>query len=476
MNKHKLHRQAQDLLYDGFGGLPDNRAGSKSFYCCGRGHIPHVSAVSLNVQVVDDKVKSVGFGGLTSCHNSLLCPVCSLERSLQDRQRLDSIVAGAISQGLVCVPVAMTVPHSTEDSLPDLLRRLRSFRNSFYGRGRPRAAFLRRYGIVGQIQAFELTLSVKDFKGYNKAWSDFVNTDDYKSELVSVKADYLAYVNRFVESSIVAMDRDSFVSAPSSTVDFVSEMLKWRSRYFAAQSADRAELRGHFQQEWEKALSCADIVAVEVVRDRFAWEHFDAITDYHPHYHSLWIMDQASYERLRAEIPLLKARWRDIVVAAVPTADPEVVFKRGLVIGSPVEDSEYITKCGWGATSELTAKDDKSTKAFWKMTPLRMLAKYNRTPLIRAVWNNLVNSLRGVRRLTCSKDIDRFARSDIMTSDLESVTAAFIPFDTFAELRSRDLLDGLIEFVKQSTFEVAQVSISYFIVTNCPNAPPPYFP
>lgn len=106
--------------------------------------------------IYSPRVKKAHYGGLMVCGSVWSCPVCASK--ITERRRVE--LAGAIESWPGSIFMAtFTLQHSRDDSLPEL----RDYLRKAYRRlksGKAWAKFENRYGLIGSVAGFEVTVSL----------------------------------------------------------------------------------------------------------------------------------------------------------------------------------------------------------------------------------------------------------------------------------------------------------------------------
>lgn len=101
----------------------------------------------------------VHYGGLMTCGNVWVCPVCAAKVSERRRKELKTAFDAHLAAGGHCTMLTLTFAHTARDKLYDLLNALGGATQAFR-RGKRFDAFRAEIGLIGSIRAFEITYGV----------------------------------------------------------------------------------------------------------------------------------------------------------------------------------------------------------------------------------------------------------------------------------------------------------------------------
>lgn len=141
LGRWRLQSVARDLL-----------PGESVCKCCRQRFAGYVSVKLSSANVCH-------YGGLETCSSVWVCPICAAKISERRREEVEQAVIIAISKGWFVVLLTLTVPHSIDQSLREVLEGYQGSRRLMRGRTSWKT-LSKSIGLQGSIRALEATFGL----------------------------------------------------------------------------------------------------------------------------------------------------------------------------------------------------------------------------------------------------------------------------------------------------------------------------
>lgn len=121
-------------------------------------HCMHTAEGTLVPVHYSKYAKRASYSGLIVCGRVWTCPVCAARISEERRKDLTETIKRAQDEGLAVYMITRTFPHTSEESLLDIRKRLQAAENIY--RNETWRRIKKHFGIVATVRALEITLGI----------------------------------------------------------------------------------------------------------------------------------------------------------------------------------------------------------------------------------------------------------------------------------------------------------------------------